>query len=215
MDCVRAAAIAEREAGLPAGLLLAIGRIESGRFDPVSGTLVPSPFAVNAAGVPRFFDDAASAATHVEALERQGVRSIDVGCFQVSLLYHPDAFPHPADAFGALANARFAAGLLARLAARSGSWQLAAALYHSATPGLGEPYAARVFASWQGRAPLPERPEGQAGGWPGGWPGGSAGGWPRGWAGAVQVRVIVPGAPQSAWNRSTGGLPRVITPGSG
>jgi hypothetical protein len=208
MGCVQAAAIAEREAGVPAGLLLAIGRIESGRFDPLSGTLVPAPFAVNAAGEPRFFGDAASAATYVEALERQGVRSIDVGCFQVSLLYHPDAFPHPADGFDALANARFAAGLLARLAARSGSWQLAAALYHSATPGLGEPYAARVFASWHGRAPLP-LPE-----WPGGWPGGSPRAWAGGWVGAVQVRVIVPGAPQSAWNRSTGRLPRVITPGS-
>jgi hypothetical protein len=203
-DCVRAAAIAEREAGVPAGLLLAIGRIESGRFDPLSGTLVPSAFAVNAAGVPRFLTDATSATAYVAALEQQGIRSIDVGCFQVSLLYHPDAFPRLADGFDALANARYAAGFLAALAARSGSWELAAALYHSATPALGAPYADRVLAAWQGRMRPPPPPVPSP-----------VSRWAGGWAAPVPVRVIVPDTQLFVPDRSAWRLPRVITPGGG
>ena len=42
--CHDAADRAERQQGLPPGLLLAIGRQESGRWDPKTGQTLPWPF---------------------------------------------------------------------------------------------------------------------------------------------------------------------------
>src|SRR5689334_21543000 len=53
--CRKAAAQAEQEAGLPQGLLLAIGQQESGQWDAATGQVQPWPFATNAAGESRFF----------------------------------------------------------------------------------------------------------------------------------------------------------------
>ncbi len=48
--CEHAGMEAERTFGLPNGLLLAIGRVESGRLDRATGRIVPWPWAVNLAG---------------------------------------------------------------------------------------------------------------------------------------------------------------------
>lgn len=150
-DCERAGVAAERAAGLPSGLLLAIGQVESGRFDPFLERRVPWPWAVDVGGAPLFFANATDAVAAVGAAAASGL-SADVGCFQISLLYHPHAFASVAEAFDPGANARYAAGFLTELYARTGSWAAAVALYHSATPALGEPYAARVLAAWRGGA---------------------------------------------------------------
>src|SRR5581483_7425522 len=114
------------------------------------------------------FDSAAAAITAVQGFQSGGVRSIDVGCFQINLLHHPAAFASLAAAFDPAANATAAAQFLSDLHQRSGDWAAAVALYHSALPERGEPYRARVFAEWQGggvsirlpRAPRPALPGG-------------------------------------------------------
>jgi hypothetical protein len=146
--CRSAAARAEQEQGLPAGLLLAIGRQESGRRDVTSGELTPWPFATNMAGESRFFSTGAEAIDHVAEWQRSGVRSIDVGCFQINLRHHPDAFANLRDAFDPLANARYAAHFLLTLHAETGSWEAAVGRYHSATYSLAEPYTAAVLNLW-------------------------------------------------------------------
>ncbi len=97
----------------------------------------------------------AAAVATVAALQRQGQRNIDVGCFQVNLGYHPDAFPTLAAAFDPQSNADYAAGFLATLYARTGTWQDAVAAYHSATPWQGAAYRTRVFAQWADAPPPP------------------------------------------------------------
>lgn len=149
--CAQAAAAAEAEAGVPPGLLLAIGKVESGRTDPATGRLTPWPYAVNVAGRGVLAADAASAVTEVQAARAGGQWSVDVGCFQVSLLHHPAAFESLQAGFDPARNARYAASFLARLRGAAASWEEAAGRYHSATPGLAEPYAARVMAAWAGR----------------------------------------------------------------
>lgn len=149
--CALAAAAAEVEAGLPPGLLLAIGKVESGRTDPATGRLAPWPFAVNVAGRGVLAADAAAAIMEVQAAQATGQWSVDVGCFQVSLLHHPGAFETLQAGFDPARNARYAAGFLVRLRGAAASWEEAAGRYHSATPGLAEPYAARVMAVWAGR----------------------------------------------------------------
>jgi soluble lytic murein transglycosylase-like protein len=92
----------------------------------------------------------------VVAAQALGNQSIDVGCFQVNLHYHPDAFASLADAFDPASNARYAASLLNRLHDQSGSWPLAIALYHSADPLEGQRYSARVQAAWNRGGRIPD-----------------------------------------------------------
>ncbi|MDO9711369.1 lytic transglycosylase domain-containing protein [Paracraurococcus lichenis] len=153
--CRAAIAQAERERGLPPRLLAAIGRVESGRRDPQTGALHPWPWAINAEGRGSFFPDKAAAIAAVRALQAQGVRSIDVGCLQVNLRHHPNAFASLEEAFDPLANARYAARFLGELQAARGDWLQAAAHYHSQTPGFAEPYRARVAAAWLAEQGLP------------------------------------------------------------
>ena len=87
--CLAAASATEHGKALPQDLLGAIGRVESGRWDPVVHSVVPWPWTVNAQGAGRMFASAQQAVAYVTSLQARGVRSIDVGCFQVNLLYHP------------------------------------------------------------------------------------------------------------------------------
>ena len=148
--CRDAAADAERNEALPPGLLLAIGKVESGRPDPMTGRLAPWPYSVNVAGQGRYFATAEAAIAHVQAAQAAGVQSIDVGCFQINLLHHPHAFGSLAEAFDPSRNGAYAAKFLASLHAGAGSWEVAAGHYHSMAAGLAGPYAAQVMAAWSG-----------------------------------------------------------------
>ena len=139
---------AERAAALPPQLLSAIGRVESGRRDPVSGVMAPWPWTINAEGQGSFYDTKAQAIAAAQALQARGVRSIDVGCMQINLMHHPDAFAGLDQAFDPAANAAYAARFLGSLHLQTNDWPRAAALYHSATPELGAPYQAKVVAAW-------------------------------------------------------------------
>ena len=144
--CLAAASASERDRALPPDLLGAIGRVESGRWDPAAHGVVPWPWTVNAAGSGHMFASAQQAVAYVTWLQAQGVRSIDVGCFQVNLLYHPDAFASLDQAFDPAANAAYAGDFLGQLHRRSGSWEQAVGDYHSRLPEQGEPYRRRVLS---------------------------------------------------------------------
>ena len=74
---------------------------------------------------------------------------IDVGCMQINLHFHADAFASLDEAFEPTMNARYAARFLRRLYKDTGSWQDATMRYHSATPAFGIPYRDRVMAFWR------------------------------------------------------------------
>jgi hypothetical protein len=151
--CAAAGSAAERRFGIPEGLLHAIGLVESGRSGP-AGT-APWPWAIDADGQSMFAADRGAAVAMVAARQAAGTASIDVGCFQVNLLHHPDAFESLEQAFDPDANAAYAARFLAALHDRTGSWEDAVAAYHSAAPERGLPYRDRVLAAWSGSG-LPE-----------------------------------------------------------
>lgn len=148
MLCRAAIAAAEREQAIPAHLMVAIGRVESGRREEATAVQHPWPWTIDAEGQGAFFDTEAQAIKAVEAMRARGVRSIDVGCMQINLMYHPDAFSSLEQAFDPRTNAAYAARFLRALYGRTGDWTKAVALYHSATPALGEPYAKKVMALW-------------------------------------------------------------------
>ncbi|MBE9603694.1 transglycosylase SLT domain-containing protein [Acetobacteraceae bacterium H6797] len=148
--CRAAIAVAEREKGIPSGLLQAIGRVESGRRDPETGQFAPWPWVINAEGTGRFFQSKAEAIAAVRQLQTQGVRLIDVGCLQINLVHHPDAFPNLEEAFDPLANARYGAKFLSELRQTRPDWMTAAGNYHSNTPERAASYRAAVAAALPG-----------------------------------------------------------------
>ena len=148
--CDAAGRAAETAARIPAGLLHAIGQVESGRPDAVSGTTEPWPWTLDLSGEGRFYASKYEALTALQQAVAAGVRSIDVGCFQVNLLYHPDAFPSLEAALDPVANANYAAAFLDSLRQRTGDWKTAVAWYHSAEALRGGLYRDAVEARWGG-----------------------------------------------------------------
>lgn len=146
--CRQAIAAAAQAHAVPGPLLAAIGRVESGRRDPQTGAWLPWPWTVDADGQGSFYDTKAQAIAAVRALQAGGALSIDVGCMQISLLHHPNAFANLDQAFDPAANADYAAGFLRRLYAQTNDWAEAAAQYHSATPALAAEYKRKVLAAW-------------------------------------------------------------------
>ena len=146
--CRQAILTAERERAVPPALLHAIGRVESGRADPRTGVVNPWPWTINAEGQGRWFTTKNEAILAAQALQARGVRLIDVGCLQVNLHHHPQAFATLDEAFDPLANARYAGLFLSRLFQQRRDWEQAAAGYHSATPERGEAYRLKVMAAW-------------------------------------------------------------------
>src|SRR5579863_8202540 len=146
--CRAAIATAERANGIPPHLLAAIGRVESGHRDPATGDWHPWPWTANAEGQGYFYDTKAQAVAAVRDMQARGVQSIDVGCGQINLMHHPDAFASLDQAFDPQANEAYAARFLKELFALTGDWPKAAGMYHSATPELGDDYRQKVLAVW-------------------------------------------------------------------
>lgn len=143
-DCREHISRAEASYAIPAGLMDAVGYVESG-YDPLS---------INADGMPYHPATIDEAVNLVERLQRQGARYIDVGCMQVDLHYHPDAFADLRAAFDPSLNTAYGAQYLRENWTHWGTWTQAVGYYHSADPGRQADYVARVKARLTG-ATLP------------------------------------------------------------
>jgi len=146
--CADAARTAERAHNFPLAVLRAISLAESSRWLGEDQARIAWPWTVTAGGDGRYFATKSEAIARVRMLRRNGVRNIDVGCMQINLMHHPNAFQTLEDALDPNRNAAYAAEFLARLYQRSRSWSRAIALYHSATPSNGTPYRRRVEKLW-------------------------------------------------------------------
>ena len=149
--CDRAAADAAQSTGVPIDILLAITRVETGRGG--KDALKPWPWAVNADGKGAFFDTKEQAVAAATAHLTDGTGTFDVGCFQLNIRWHGDAFATLTDMFDPEANALYAAKFLTQLYGESGDWAKAVAAYHSRTQGLADQYLSQVKAVLDGPAP--------------------------------------------------------------
>jgi hypothetical protein len=147
-QCERAIAAAAQRHGVDEALMLAISRVESGL----------TPWIINAEGVGQRFASKADAVARVAELQASGVSSIDIGCMQVNLHWHPDAFPSLEHAFDPHTNADYAARYLRRLRVETGSWTMAAVRYHSAAPERQEIYGCAVQAEFDRLRRVAARP---------------------------------------------------------
>jgi len=141
---------AEKSHAIPEGLLKAIGFTESGRVT-ADGRRVPWPWTVNAEGQGYYFETKKDAIAFVQELQSHGISVIDVGCMQVDLYYHPDAFASLDAAFDPATNVAYAAKFLNELKSETGDWGVATQYYHSRNPYLGQAYAGRVTLNGSGR----------------------------------------------------------------
>jgi hypothetical protein len=147
--CAKATNSIEREEGIPRQLLRAISKIEAGRYHAGKRVVMAWPWTVMAEGRGRYLSTKAAAIAEVRELQARGVRNIDVGCMQVNLQHHPDAFDSLEDAFDPLTNVTYAASFLKSLAFEQGSWAKAVARYHSANPERYRLYRAKVHSTWR------------------------------------------------------------------
>ncbi|AQS86931.1 hypothetical protein A0U93_02075 [Neoasaia chiangmaiensis] len=145
--CQAAVADAERAMHIPLRLLDSISKVESGRPDDAHH-LMAWPWTINAQGQGYFYESKEEAIAAAHAFLAHGINSIDVGCLQINLHHHPDAFSSLDEAFDPITNAHYGARFLTDLFDRFHAWTAATAAYHSLTPEFGQDYARRVMAVW-------------------------------------------------------------------
>lgn len=148
--CAMETEAAERQYGLPARLLNAISIVESGRYDRDNKATLAWPWTVTSGGDGKYFPTKAEAIAEVQRLRAKGVKNIDVGCMQINLMYHPNAFSSLEQAFNPADNVGYAARFLKGLFQSTGNWVMAASYYHSQTPSLAAAYRGRLLKVWDG-----------------------------------------------------------------
>ena len=138
----------ERRENIPKNLLKAISLAETGRWDPVEQATFAWPWTVMALGQGQFFPTRQAALDYIHELQGRGITNIDVGCMQINLYYHGDAFDSIEQALDPAANTAYAASHLKGLFRSTGSWTQAAAFYHSNKPERAKAYKMKVMRHW-------------------------------------------------------------------
>ena len=146
--CAQQTRYQEQNHAIPQHLLTAISLVESGRWSKARGANVAWPWTVTSGGAGRFFDSKAEAMVEVELLMTEGVQNIDVGCMQINMYHHRNAFETLSDAFDPAQNTAYAAEFLSKLKTPSNSWFDAAGTYHSSTPDKKAYYQGKLMTYW-------------------------------------------------------------------
>lgn len=102
------------------------------------------PWTINVEGKGFHFKTKKDAIRFVKDQLEAGKESIDVGCMQINLKYHPDAFASLDQAFSPKSNIAYAAHLLREHYSRLGNWNKAVGHYHSSTHERASNYQASV-----------------------------------------------------------------------
>jgi soluble lytic murein transglycosylase-like protein len=143
--CSVAADKAGAEYGVGYDLLQTISVVESGRFDKLHNQFVSWPWTVNANGKGYYYSTKEEAVAAVKNFQKEGITSIDVGCMQINLKYHGEAFSSIEEALNPEDNVRYSAKFLRKLYNKNGyDWKKAAKRYHSGNHEQGEIYSKRL-----------------------------------------------------------------------
>jgi hypothetical protein len=144
MECTRYLPREEREHAIPSQLLAAISVTETGRWHKRLGMAVPWPWTINADGKGTFYDTEDEAITAATAHLTDGTGTFDIGCFQLNIRWHGEAFATFQEMFDPEQNATYAARFLMQLHAEKGNWADAVSAYHSRNPDLAQAYLNQV-----------------------------------------------------------------------
>ena len=148
-SCLMTTALVEQKENIPRGLLYAIALTESGRWNKEKKFSHAWPWTIRSKADGFVLDSKSEAIATVEKLKRSGRKNIDVGCMQINLKYHPNAFTDLNQAFEPRANVTYAARFLASLRKEAKSWQQAIEWYHSRDGRRGHEYRKKVYSHWR------------------------------------------------------------------
>lgn len=145
--CLHEIMEAQARYNIPDNLLLAIGLQEAGRR--LDGVDTVWPWTANALGQGAFLPNRNTLKSWVLAKQSEGIQSIDVGCMQVNLRWHGEAFRSLDHAMEPRANVDYAARFLLSLKQATGDWWEAAGRYHSGTEKYKNIYLDKLRSNWQ------------------------------------------------------------------
>ncbi len=134
-DCKNLIKQLEQVHGIPAGLLAAIGAVESEH----------TPFAVNCNGKARMFTNHDAAKQYIRELRNQGIIDINIGILQINYAYHQKRFKTAEEFLDPNNNVPYAAKYLASLKQTHGSWERAVKFYHSPVAKYQNMYFKKVM----------------------------------------------------------------------
>ncbi len=147
-SAARSAHATERAEGIPPGLVHAVALAESGRWLSERGRSQAWPWTVTAGADSFYLPSKEEALRKVRELRAAGRSNIDVGCMQVNLGYHGEAFASLDEALEPASNVAYGARFLKRLRVQTRSWARATARYHSSDPDRGKAYRDKVYRLW-------------------------------------------------------------------
>ena len=129
--CLKYAMEEERLKGIPPNLLSAISMLKSGRWIESRGENIAWPWTIKYKNVLHFFDTQAEAIAEIEILISSSETLIEVGCMQINLHHHKQAFENIRDILDPKKNITYVANLLINLKKSSNTWLEAAVKYYS------------------------------------------------------------------------------------
>ena len=148
--CMEATQKFEKVYNIKQHLLTTISSVETGRWNAARKQSLAWPWTVNAQGKGKFFASKAEAVREVKRLQKAGVKSIDVGCMQINLAYHPDVFKSVEEAFDPQKNVEYSAKFLKNLYDnRDNDWIKAAMAYHSSVPHKAQRYKKKLVSAYE------------------------------------------------------------------
>lgn len=139
----------EKTGGIPQNLLTSISLAETGRWNPEKREMFAWPWTVTWGGKGHYYPTKQVAIDIVNKLQDAGIKNIDVGCMQINMVYHPNAFKNLEEAFNPESNIEYARRFLTGLHKSTGSWIQAAANYHSTSPRLNLNYQTKILKIWR------------------------------------------------------------------
>ncbi len=147
--CSRYFSIYESAFHMPSNLLRAVATTESGKYIKTASRPLAWPWTINVQGKGYQFRNKRETIRAVKQFQREGAKSIDVGCMQINLMYHPEAFRNLEQALEPRYNIVYAAQFLREKYEKAGNWKTAIGLYHNADPAFNKDYIKRVYAAWR------------------------------------------------------------------
>lgn len=136
--CVAPILAAERELGIPSGLLLAVALVESGYAG------APSPYAVRIGRKAVYADSAVEAARHLRDAKGAVRSNVTIGCMQLSPVHHRAHFQPLERIADPVENVRHAARYLVSLHTGGVNWDVALRRYNGGKGIKGRNYRCKV-----------------------------------------------------------------------
>lgn len=134
----------EKRFNIPKDLLHSISLRESAKKHSSRNLAIVWPWTANVGGQGYYFNNKRDAVNFTKNQLASGVTNIDVGCMQINLKYHPNAFTSLEQAFSPRSNVGYGAKFLTEKYIQHGDWISAVGNYHSADPARGRDYRRKV-----------------------------------------------------------------------